>query len=191
MNIKILFACIAFGSMAGCASYNAQPYTGLADNQAAIRKAAKNANAETVVLETVVLKESLNPNLTCRAAGPVNPAPGKTAQQYIEEALKSELYSSGIYSPEANNRIRVQVTALEFSSAGDAHWLLGLHLASNTLPEGYNANIKYPFSASFFADYACRDVAEAFAPAVQQLVRKAVTAPEFEQLIRSYGVGVK
>ena len=72
-----------------------------------------------------------------------------------------------------------------FSSVGAANWSLGLHLTSNSLPEGYNTEIKYPFTASFFADYACRDVAEAFAPAVQKLINEVVTAPQFMQLIRS------
>ena len=183
MKIKAIVGICALSSMVGCASYNANPYTALADNQHAIQEAAKKANGGKVGLETITLKDTVSPSLTCRAAGPVNPAPGKTVQQYIEEALKMELYMGGVYVPEARNRIRAQLTSLGFSSVGDAHWALGLHLASDSLPQGYNADVKYPFSASFFADYACRDVAEAFAPAVQQLVRKAVTAPEFQQLI--------
>ncbi len=191
MKIKTLMGLFALSSMVGCASYNAQPYTSLADNQIAIKEAAKAANAESVALETLTYKEGISVNLNCRAAGPVNPAPGKTAPQYIEEALKSELYSSGFYAPESKNRIKAQITELGFSSAGAANWAIGMHLASDSLPAGYDTNIKYPFSSSFIADYACRNVAEAFAPAVQQLVKKAVTAPEFQQLIRPSGLAIR
>ncbi|MDO5667620.1 MAG: hypothetical protein Q4G44_07335 [Alcaligenaceae bacterium] len=183
MKINILIGLSVFTLMTGCASYSGQPYTTLADNQVAIRDAAKSVNAEKVVLETVTLAESVSPTLTCRAAGPVHPAPGKTVQQYIEEALKSELYAGGVYAPDATNRIKAEVNTLGFSSMGDAHWALGLHLKSSAMPSGYSVEIKYPFSSSYFADYACRDVAGAFAPAVQQLVKKVVTAPEFQTLI--------
>ena len=121
MKIKILVGAIALMSLVGCASYNGQPYTTLADNQVAIKDAVVAVNAEQVVLETVTLAEGVSPSLTCRAAGPVHPAPGKTAQQYIEEALKSELHAGGIYAPTAMNRIKAQVTALGFSSMGSAH----------------------------------------------------------------------
>jgi|LSQX01.2.fsa_nt_gb hypothetical protein len=190
MKVKTLIGLIALSTLVGCASYNAQPYTVLTDNQTAIKNAASATNSTQIALDTVTLDENVNPSLTCRAAGPVNPAPGKTVAQYIEEALKSELHTGGIYSPEATHRIKAKVTALGFSSVGSANWALGLHLASSSLPEGYDVNIRYPFSASFFADYACRDVAEAFAPAVQKLVNETVTAPQFMQLIQPPKVGV-
>ena len=171
--------------LTGCAHYNAQPYTASTDNQILIKQAAAGAGTSKVALETVTLKAGVTPDLTCRAAGPVNPAPGKTAQQYIEEALKTELYQGGVYEPKASNRIKAQITALGFSSGvTDANWTMGVHLSSNSMPDGYNADIQYPFSASFIADFACRNVADAFAPAVQQLVKKAVSDPDFKQLIK-------
>ncbi len=183
--MKLRLAAIAAAlAMTGCASYNAQPYTTLADSQIAIKQASTESGSGKVALEAVTLRAGVSPALTCRAAGPVNPAPGKTASQYIEEALKSELYQAGIYDPTAINRIRAQITALGFSSMGDSNWTMGLHLVSKSMPDGYTVDIQYPFTAGFIADFACRNVAEAFAPAVQQLVRKAVTDPQFKQLIK-------
>ena len=187
MNIKyaLFFMAPVALALTGCAHYNAQPYTVSTDNQVAIKQAAKETGASPVSLGTVTLKAGVSPDLNCRAAGPVNAAPGKTVPQYIEEALKTELYQGGIYEPNAKNRIDAQVTALGFSSGiTDANWTMGMHLTSKSMPEGFNADIQYPFSASFIADSACKSVADAFAPAVQRLVNKIVSGAEFKQLIK-------
>jgi hypothetical protein len=41
----------------------------------------------------------------------------------------------------------------------------------------------YEFNSGFIADTACKQTAEAYLPAVQNLIGKLVKAPEFESLV--------
>lgn len=44
--------------------------------------------------------------------------------------------------------------------------------------------VKYKYDTSFDAWSACKNVADAFAPAVQELLGKVVSNPKFIQLVK-------
>jgi hypothetical protein len=106
---------------------------------------------------------------------------------YIRKAFEDELKVAGIYaaaSPRAT--ISGTVKKLEFSSSRGltgGSWDIEILLNSSngrTLPVAEH----YEFESGFVADTACKQTAEAYFPAVQNLIGKAVRSPEFKALIQ-------
>jgi hypothetical protein len=63
-------------------------------------------------------------------------------------------------------------------------WIIELTLTSST-GKKLEVNENYEFHSGFVANEACRNTAEAFSRAVQDLVGKAVSSPEFLGLVSS------
>jgi len=124
---------------------------------------------------------------SCRAAGPLAAPDGISYSEYIRKALADELKVAGAYA-EANPRITLSgvVNRLEFSSSRGltgGSWDIQISLNSSngkTLPVAEH----YEFESGFVADTACKQTAEAYFPAVQNLIAKAVRSPEFKSLIQ-------
>lgn len=78
------------------------------------------------------------------------------------------------------------IDRLEFSSTRaltGGSWTIELTLTSSN-GKTLKADEYYELSSGFAAPEACRNTAEAFSRAVQNLVGKAVRNPEFSALIR-------
>lgn len=110
--------------------------------------------------------------------GPVRVAPGKTFAEYIKDALQEELFNARVYDPDAATAINGEIRKLSFSSVAPANWEITLKVSSDK-SAGYTESIKYEFNTSWTAYSACKNVADAFGPAVQQLLHKVVTNPGF------------
>lgn len=117
----------------------------------------------------------------CRLMGPVKVAPGKTPAQYIKDAFQEELFAAGVYAPNAPTVIDGTITVLSFSSVSPANWNIAMAVKSNSSP-GYTVSTKYEFGTSFIAYSACKNVADAFGPAVQELLKQVVSDPQFKSL---------
>jgi hypothetical protein len=123
----------------------------------------------------------------CRAAGPLAPPDGMTHTAYIKKAFEDEFKVGGVYAA-ATPRVTLsgKVNKLEFSSARaltGGSWDIDLTLSSSN---GKTMNVAehYEFESGYSATTACKQTAEAYFPAVQNLVGKAVRAPEFKALIQ-------
>lgn len=124
---------------------------------------------------------------SCRAAGPLAPPDGISHTDYIRKAFEDELKVAGIYAA-SNPRVTLSGTVkkLEFSSSRGltgGSWDIEILLQSSNgkmLPVAEH----YEFESGFVADTACKQTAEAYFPAVQNLIGKAVRSPEFKTLIQ-------
>lgn len=123
----------------------------------------------------------------CRAAGPLAPPDGMSHTAYIKKAFEDELKVAGVYAAAAP-RITISgtVNKLEFSSARQllgGSWDIDLSLASSN---GKSMHVveHYEFDSGYAAVTACKQTAEAYFPAVQDLIGKAVRAPEFKSLLQ-------
>jgi hypothetical protein len=119
--------------------------------------------------------------IVCRAVGPIKTPDGEPFSEYVRKALVDEMKIAGIYNPTAPISITGRLDKADFGSTSGT-WLLTLTLASNngaTLTESET----YRFTTSFAAITACREAANAFMPAVQNLVERAVRNPGFQRLI--------
>ena len=119
--------------------------------------------------------------ITCRGAGPVT-TPGKIPyESYIEGAIRDEFKLAGIFDGNAAQTINGHLELVDFSSnIGVARWMLTLKLSSER--GSYTTMTEHPFSTNYFGDKACQQVAQAFVPAVQQLIRDVAASPSFRTL---------
>lgn len=127
--------------------------------------------------------ESAKPGLTtimCRGAGPVTVEPSYEA--YIEKALIDELRLAGAYNAESPLIIKGRLDEVDFSSSmSQAKWMFTLTI-SNTRDESFTTKSEFQFPASFVGDRACQEVAQAFTPAVQQLIKDVISHSDFKQI---------
>ena len=124
---------------------------------------------------------------SCRAAGPLAPPDGMSHTAYLKKALEDELKVAGMYAA-SSPRIVLSgtVNKLAFSSARGltgGSWDIDVTLQSSN---GRSMTIgeHYEFESGFIADTACKQTAEAYMPAVQNLIGKMVRSPEFKSLVQ-------
>jgi hypothetical protein len=181
MNRVTIAAVLATAFLvAACETPTTQRYAVSADNNQAIK--ALNTTGVGVGAFTPPADFSA----TCRALGPLQVADGLTHTQYIRKAFEDELKIGGAF---ANGTARVGLTGkvnkLEFSSSRGltgGSWTIDLTLTS-TNGKSLTVNEYYEFNSGFVANEACRNTAEAFSRAVQNLVGKAVRNPAFAGLV--------
>ena len=161
--------------ISGCA-YNTSPYGASVRNVETIK-------ANNIKPVAVAQFSSAKPGLasiTCRAAGPVTVTP--SFESYIERAFIDELKLAGAFNPGSNITLAGKLEEVDFSSGmTDGNWTFMLTV-SNNRNESFTTKSTFGFSGSFIADKACKEVAQAFGPAVQKLIEDVVRDPTFKQL---------
>lgn len=125
-------------------------------------------------------------DVACRLQGHVRVADGVTHAQYIRTAFEDELKIAGAYST-ATPRVTLtgNITQLNLASMRGirrGEWDIGLRLTS-TNGHALAVTEHYQFKSGFSADAACKNTADAFLPAVQDLVHQVITSPEFPALV--------
>lgn len=179
---KLTLAVLALaGLLAGCETTNSIPYKASTGNVISIQQSLQ-AQGKKVSLGDVATAPGVDENPMCRLMGPVKVAPGKSLAQYIKEAFQEELFMAQVYQPNAPTVISGRLEALSFSSVSPASWSITMSVKS-TSSAGYSVSVKYPFDTSYTAYNACKNVADAFGPAVQELLRQVVTNPKFASLV--------
>ncbi|WP_233864783.1 hypothetical protein [Paraburkholderia adhaesiva] len=180
--MKKMISAVAVSSVAlllsACETTNsAVPYEASTDNVIAIQQGLKT---KKVNVAPVALGTDVSEHLMCRLNGDVTVGSGKTLSQFVKEALQKELFTAQTYDPHGPT-IRARIDKLTFSSVSPANWQIALHVESDNSP-GYTVEEKYEFSTSWTAAGACKNVADAYSPAVQDLISKVVNNPRFAEL---------
>ncbi|MBP0599359.1 hypothetical protein J8I26_14665 [Herbaspirillum sp. LeCh32-8] len=175
MKSVIAISLLAITALSGCA-YKASPY--------GVSPANVNAIKATGIKPVAVLPFTATKpgaaSITCRAAGPVRVVP--SFERYIEGALIDELKLASAYDPASDIKISGKLEQIDFSSGmSDGAWMFVLTI-SNAKNASFTVNSKWPFSGSFVADKACQEVAQAFGPSVQNLIKEVIQDPRFKQL---------
>ena len=176
----MLLAAVAL--LAGCSTTNSIPYKASTNNVITLQNTLKASNTK-VTLGTFSMANGVTEELMCRLMGPVKVAPGKTMSTFIKEAFQEELFLAQAYDTNAPVKIEGQIEKMSFSSVSPANWEVSMRVSSNKSP-GYTVAVKYNYDTSFDAWSACKNVADAFAPAVQELLRQVVSNPQFTQLVK-------
>lgn len=177
-NIKLLGIITLIGILSTGCSYNVSKYGASVENVNAIKRLDKKINVHKIT--------SNNPGLssiTCRAAGQVGTPDSMPFETYIKNALISELQLAGKFDPNSNIVINGHLENIDFNSnIGMANWQFILKATSNK-NRSVLIQSTYEFSGSFVADKACQEVAQAFVPAVQKLIKDMVRNPGFRTLL--------
>ena len=167
--------------LAGCETPTTQRYAVSADNNVSIKALG------TTGVGVTTFKAPADFSSNCRALGPMRVADGLTHAQYIQKAFEDEFKIAGAYAA-GTPRVTLggEIEKIEFSSTRaltGGSWLIDLILTSSN-GKKLKVNEYYEFDSGFAAFEACRNTAEAFSRAVQNLVGKAVKSPEFASLVR-------
>lgn len=180
---KLLFIIPAIAVLAtGCSTTNSIPYKASTGNVITLQNTLKASNTK-VNIGAFSMGNGIDEELMCRMLGPVKVAPGKTLSTFIKEAFQEELFLAQVYDSAAPLTIEGRIEKLTFSSVSPANWEIAMRVSSNK-SSGYTVSVKYNYDTSFDAFSACRNVADAFSPAVQELLRQVVTNPQFTQLVK-------
>lgn len=178
--IRRVLLATAVVTLAGCSTYMPQRYSIAADNNVAL-KALGTGN-----INVASFKGISNFDNSCRAAGPIAPPDNMSFEAYIQKALADELKVAGLFDDKAP---RVTLTGnlnrLEFSSSRGltgGSWDIDLTLSSSN-GKSLSAAEHYEFNSGFVADTACKQTAEAYLPAVQNLIGKIVKSADFKLLV--------
>ena len=173
---------VAAIALFGCETPTTQRYSISADNNQAI----KSLRTSAVGIGAFAGPSDFNAN--CRALGPLQVADGLSHTQYIQKAFEDELKIAGVFAQTAPRvTLAGKVERLEFSSMRaltGGSWTIELALKSSN-GKSLLVNEYYEFSSGFAAPEACRNTAEAFSRAVQDLVGKAVRDPGFASLLNT------
>ena len=180
---KIVLAMIGASALvfAGCETTSSRPYTPSTSNIVAM-KDALGASGKTVGIADFTVGAEVDEELTCRAMGALDVGSGKSGVEFIQEALKTEMFQADVYGSSSSNQINGVLTQYEADSWGTGKWELALKLSSDTHPDGYEVATVYEFKSSYSAVRACQNVVDAFTPSVQQLISEAISHPEFSKL---------
>jgi hypothetical protein len=180
-NMKIFATLTIAAVLAGCSTYMPQRYSASADNVVAIK--ALNVNGVNVGTFTTTVKV----DNACRGAGPIAPPDNMSFEAYIQKALADELKLAGAFDAQAPKVTLAGVlTKIEFSSSKGltgGEWNLALDLKSSN-GKSISATETYNFNSGFVADTACKQTAEAFLPATQNLLTKLIKNPDFKALLQ-------
>ena len=166
--------------LSGCSTYMPQRYSISADNNVAL-KALKAGN-----INVGTFTGPANFDNSCRAAGPISPPDDLSFAGYIQKALADELKVAGKYDDKTpKTTLTGELQQLSFSSSRGltgGTWDIGLRLYSSN-GKSMSVSEHYEFNSGFVADTACKQTAEAYYPAVQDLIGKLVKSPDFEALV--------
>jgi len=181
VNFKIISIAALAAMVSACSTYTTPRYAINADTNVTLKSLGATA------LSVGTFTAPANFDQSCRAAGPLAPPDGMSHADYIKKAFEDELKFAGIYAAK-NPRVTLSgsVNRLEFSSnrgLTGGSWDIQILLNSSngkTLPVSEH----YEFESGFAAGTACKQTAEAYFPAVQNLIGKAVRSPEFKALIQ-------
>lgn len=170
-NLLVLSAIAVLAS--GCSTYSATRYSISTDNVVALR----SLNGKTVNVGAFSASTPGQTEIMCRGVGPIKTPDGEPFAEFVRKAMLDELKIANIYSSSAPVTITGNLDAIDFSSSS-GNWNLALTVRSSN-GKSMSVSESYGYTSSFYGETACNQTAQAFMPAVQNLVGKVVRSPEF------------
>jgi hypothetical protein len=166
--------------LSGCSTLTTTRYSMLADNNRVLKGYAGNK------IQVTAMGASTNYEVGCRLVGDIK-TPDKTSiPAFIGKAFNDEFEFAGLYSNNGRE-LSGQLTRIAFSSSSgalsDGWWEFGLLLQSSN-GKAVDVVSRYDFASSIIGESACQLTAQAFTPAVQDLIKKTVTDPKFGELLQ-------
>jgi len=139
--------------------------------------------AETTYKLILEKSESTNNDyFMCRGWFPLYANGQLPFDNYIANAMKSEMEAAGVYSADSNNSIKLKLEKIDYENMISARWKLQIKVEINDTTQ-FSVDDEYAFSGHFVATPACERTAAAFMPAVQSLLNKLYSNPEFSSAL--------
>jgi hypothetical protein len=164
--------------VSGCSTMTPARYSVSVDNDMILKTYQGNA------LNVASLLAPAKYDANCRLMGPIKAADNQTIPDFIKKAFNDEFKFAGVYG-DKGTVLTGKMDKIEFSSSAgltSGWWDLSLTLNSNN-GKSLSVQNKYEFKSGFDAITACNQTAQALGPAVQDLIKKAVSNPQFKTLL--------
>ena len=175
---RIAFLIAACSAVVGCSTMTPARYAVSVDNNLILKHYA----GKQLELASMAAPGSFDSN--CRLMGPIQGSDNMTIPQFVQKAFNDEFKFAGLYS-ENGTKLDGTLDKIEFSSISgltNGWWDLALTLKSSN-GKSLSTEDKYEFKSGFDAITACNQTAQALGPAVQDLIKKAVSDPAFQSLL--------
>lgn len=174
---KFAIAAIMACSLYGCQTYTFGRYTSSVDNVVALREVSQ----KSINVSDFTSKTDHSNEILCVGRIYIRTQDGEDFSKFIEKALVSELKMAGAYSPKGQTTLSGVLEHVD-ASYTRGRWEMRLTLRSSN---GKSATFssEHPYPRGTF-DSACMIPAQAFVPAVQDLIHKIVTSAEFAELAK-------
>jgi hypothetical protein len=177
MALSIILATVF---LIGCSTYMSPRYSIEPDNTIALR----NLNANDIGVADFTGPDEFSSS--CRGGGPIAPPDDITFAEYIREALADELKVAGLYNRQSPKvTLTGKIDTLDFSTnkgITGGEWNISITLTSSN-GKSLVSSEHYEFKAGFAGETACKQTAEAFMYAVQNLIAKVIKSDEFKGLL--------
>lgn len=164
--------------MAGCSTYAASRYSISTDNVMALRA----FTSKPINVGAFTSSKPGQNEIMCRGVGPIKTPDGEPFSEYIRKALVDELKIANAFSDSSPVTLTGHLDSIDFSSASGS-WIIVVTVRSSN-GKAVTVTENYSFTTSFYGETACNQTAQAFMPAVQDLVGKIVKSNEFAALTR-------
>lgn len=175
---RIIMSLVIALLVSGCSTYATSRYSPSTDNIMALKK----MRPATVNVGKFTASEPDKSSTHCRLVGPIATPDDEPFSEYIKKAFTDELKLAELYSPESSILITGNLDEVD-SSSQLGMWNLKLTLISSTGARS-TTHDQFSFSTGYFGEAACNQTAQAFVPAVQDLLKKAIASPDFQRLIK-------
>jgi hypothetical protein len=167
-------------ALTGCSTYAAQRYSIAPANVAVLR----TFRGQAVNVGQFTAAKPGRTEITCRAVGPTKTPDGESFEEYVRKAFIADLDIAEVYSAAAPVTLTGRLDAIDFSSGlTDAAWDIALTISSSN-GKSLSVDNHYSFAGNFVGEVACNQTAQALMPAVQDLIGKMITHPDFAALLR-------
>jgi hypothetical protein len=178
INKMLLIGIVGVSLLSGC-THTVTSYSPSFDNLNRLQAIKKSQ--QKIALSSFTATVPNQRSIMCRLEGTETLPNNQTYEEYIQDALHSELASAGLLSDASKVVLNANLDKVDFNSM-TGHWIIQMTFNSN-VGQPFTVKSSSGFAADFVADMACEEVAKAFVPAVQQFLDKLYADPDFKRLL--------
>jgi predicted small lipoprotein YifL len=182
---KLFLAAVCAAALSALAACNTTSpvalYTPATSNVLAFQSALKPTNTTVRVGDFTAAADAKAPG--CRMVGSLDVTAGKSLEQYLKDALQTDLFTAQVYDVNSPVVINGRLDEIKVNTFGTGSWTLGMQITSNRDPTGYHVTAIRTFKTSYVAEAACHNATNAFLPTVQDLMGQVVGNPGFAKLM--------
>jgi hypothetical protein len=122
-------------------------------------------------------------SIMCRLAETVSTPKGESFEEYIKDALISELKMAGSYDKNSDLKISGNLNKIYGSTMfGNAYWEINVTITSSN-GKSITVNTKRDYPSSYLATTACNNMGTSFSPTIKQLIGDVINHKDFSSLL--------
>ncbi len=163
--------------MQACSTYSVDRYAMNSNNIVTLKEYQGN----DISVGEFTATEPGQTSASCRAVGPIATPDGETFEKYVRNALIAEMQIAEVYSENADTVITGNLNHIKPNSM-DGTWDISVTVTSNS-GASFTVEELFDYKTSWYGETACNQTAQALMPAVQNVISKIVTHPQFGTLL--------